>query len=59
MGGGWLVAAKTKDHQGLMKDRVRERKRDGIQSILLDLVGNRDMEGYLNIKLGDICIVEL
>ena len=24
MGGGWLVGAKNKDQQGLMKDRVRE-----------------------------------
>ena len=52
LGGWWVVSAKIKDQQGLMKDRVRERKRDGIQSILLDLVGNRDMELYLNIKLG-------
>ena len=38
MGGGWLVGARIKDQQGLMKDRVeRERKSDGIQSILLDL----------------------
>ena len=29
-----------------------------IQSILLDLVGNRDMEGFFNITLGDIYIVE-
>ena len=25
MGGGWLVGAKIKDQQGLMKDRVREK----------------------------------
>ena len=24
MGGGWLVGAKIKDQQGLMKDRVRQ-----------------------------------
>ena len=30
----------------------------GIRSILLDLVGYRDMEGFFNIKLGDICMVE-
>ena len=24
VGGGWLVGAKIKDQQGLMKDRVRE-----------------------------------
>ena len=28
MGGGWLVGAKIKDQQGLMKDRVREGDRD-------------------------------
>ena len=27
MGGGWLVGAKIKDQQGLMKDRVREGER--------------------------------
>ena len=26
--GGWLVGAKIKDQQGLMKDRVRERERE-------------------------------
>ena len=28
MGGGWLVGAKIKDQQGLMKDRIREGDRD-------------------------------
>ena len=28
MSGGWLVGAKIKDRQGLMKDRVRERERE-------------------------------
>ena len=28
MGGGWLVGAKIKDQQGLMKDWVREGDRD-------------------------------
>ena len=43
---GWVVSAKIKDQQGLMKDRVRERerKRDGIQSILLDLGRKRLMK---------------
>ena len=26
MGGWWVVSAKIKDQQGLMKDRVRERE---------------------------------
>ena len=28
MGGWWVVSAKIKDQQGLMKDRVREGDRD-------------------------------